>query len=319
MSVSNFRRLIVVNVLLLVPTLVFLYTAVRLVPLVIQYIDSLNISVVQVNPEYGKLAFVVLSRKIGQNVLDKDKIFVFKKQDFNSIRKHIFLSSLDRRSLDVLQEKSISHGEITYNSQPVLLQGKNGYPVATLQVENVREGTIEIMFYNSELSIDHWQVMLYSILMAVSFLIVTGSQVGISDYTQRVVFHEARGLTYLFKSIRGSFLQSITISLLYCIVFGAVIANIYFYMFVMTTDFSVFIAAVNFWMIIFFFFILLWVYPLFVLNRGESILKVMKKSLYLSFDNFQFTLDSLLFVFGVRRTFFFFKYGIKGHFFSISK
>ena len=51
---------------------------------------------------------------------------------------------------------------------------------------------------------------------------------------------------------------------------------------------SVFIAALNFWMLVFFLIALLWAYTLMILNRNESLFKVVKKSLYISFDNLEY-------------------------------
>ena len=42
-------------------------------------------------------------------------------------------------------------------------------------------------------------------------------------------------------------------------------------------------------MLVFFLIALLWAYPLMILNRNESLFKVVKKSLYISFDNLEYT------------------------------
>jgi uncharacterized membrane protein YesL len=86
------------------------------------------------------------------------------------------------------------------------------------------------------------------------------------------------------------------VAFFFFVVTGAIAVNIYFYIFIISSDISVFIAALNFWMLVFFVFILFWVYPLLVLNRDESVWRVMKKSLFISFDNFTFTLRSLLYL-----------------------
>jgi uncharacterized membrane protein YesL len=123
---------------------------------------------------------------------------------------------------------------------------------------------------------------------------LTGSLGGVSDYTQRVVFHEMKSFGYLVKAIRRFFWRSLLMSVFFTVVVGAIGTNIYFY--IVGNDMSVFIAAINCWMLLFFIFILYWVYPLLILNRDESIWRVIKKSLFVSFDNFEFTIDCLVFL-----------------------
>lgn len=297
LSLNNIRKLILVNLMVMIPAVIFIYTAVQLVPMVIRYIDSLNISILEVSPEYRRLALVVVSKKPDDNLWHNVQAYLFDRKGFNSIRKHIFLSAFNEDSVNILQHKALASGEILHKNKPVTLRGNTGEKVVTFNIENVGEGNIEILFYNTGASPDRREVIFYSILMAVSFFLISGSFGGISDYTQRMVFHEARGFGYLLKSIRENFVRSVIISCIISVVIGAVAANIYFYIFIMSTDISVIIAAINFWMLIFFLFILLWVYPLSVLSKGESVWKVIKKSLFVSFDNFEFTLKALFFLF----------------------
>ena len=130
-------------------------------------------------------------------------------------------------------------------------------------------------------------------LLFLSWIVVSGSFGGINDFTQRIVFHEPKRFGYLFHAIRKHFLRSLSVSLFFCVVIGAVVANVYFYIFIVASDISVFIAAINVWMFLFFLLVLFWVYPLLVLSQEESIWKVMKKSLFVSFDNFLYTLKAL--------------------------
>jgi|GEM_PF-1456328 len=296
-SLSNMKKLIVVNLILLVPLAVFCYTLVQLIPLVVRYIDSMNISVLYVHPDYNKLAVVVIGNRSNSAEQMDHQVYVFERKVLSPIRKYIFLSELKENSRQVLRQKSLAYGEVQYPKQTITLQGKDGQTVITFKVEDVREGSIEILFYNSLFPLPDRMVFLYTSLLIVSFFIISGSLGGISDYTQRVVFHETKGFSYLFKSIRKSFGRSVLICLFFSIIIGAVVANIYFYIFIMSADISVFIAAINFWMLVFFLFILLWVFPIFAMSGDESIWKVMKKSLFISFDNFDFTLITLLVLF----------------------
>ena len=295
-SLSNMKRLVFINLIFLIPILVFLYTLIQLVPLVIRCLDSMNVSVLYVNPEYKKLAVVIISKKTGAEGRIND-VYIFDRKAFNPVRKHIFLSELDENSLNILRENALVFGEIYYPNQQVSLESKTGEKIITFRVENVREGSIEVLFYNFVTPTDKGLVVIYSTLMVLSFLLISGSLGGIIDYTQRVVFHETKGFSYLFKSIKKNFARSVIITLFFSIITGAVVSNIYFYIFIMSADISVFIAAINFWMLIFFIFILLWVFPLFVMSKGESVWKIMKKSLFVSFDNFDFTIDALFFLF----------------------
>ena len=269
-----------VNLLIFLPLLTFFYSTIKLVPMLIRYIDSLNISVLEADPSYAKLAIIVVSKGQGGGLTQFDRVYVFKKSDFNSIRKFVFLSSFDKSSIDMLEEKSLAYGDILKINSLITLTGPSGRDL----VNTKPHGKGRPFFINLT-------------LLIVSFFLITGSIGGISDYTQRVVFHEPKRFGYIFRSIKNNFFQSVIISCLIFIVIGAVAANIYFYIFDLSTDISVIIAAINFWMLIFFLFILLWVYPLYVLSNEDTVWRVIKKSLFLSFDNFEFTLAALFYLF----------------------
>jgi hypothetical protein len=253
----------------------------------------MNISVLYAHPGYRGFAVVIISQAQSERKQRND-VYVFNRKLFNSLRKHIFLSDIEETSLRILQENALAHGEIQFPNQPITLENESGQKIISFTIENIREGTIEILFYNITNPKERDRVIINVIIMTFCYLIIAGSLVGINDYTQRVVFHETRGFSYLFKSIGRSFTRSFIISLFFSVIIGAVAANIYFYIFIMSADISVFIAAINFWMLVFFLFILLWVFPLSVMNRDDSIWKAMKKSLFVSFDNFTFTLRALL-------------------------
>ena len=296
LSLSNMKRLVFVNLIFLIPIVIFIYTCIQLIPLAVRYIDSMNILVLYAHPDYESLAVVVVSKKISEKE-QKNDAYVFERKTFTSLRKHIFLSDISEPSLLILRQNALAYGEIQYPNQKLTLKDKNGQGIITFTIEHVREGTIEILFYNYTVPMERSLIFLYSALLTLCFLIISGSLIGINDYTQRVVFHETKGFSYLFRSIWKNFGRSVLISLFFTIIIGAVAANIYFYIFIMSADISVFIAAINFWMLIFFLFILLWVFPLSVMNMDESVWRVMKKSLFVAFDNFGNTLDALFFLF----------------------
>jgi hypothetical protein len=294
LSMSNVKRLVLVNIVFFPLLSVFLYCFIHVLPVVVHYIDSMNISVLQVYSDYGKLAIVV----VGSQGMDGDHdVYVFEKKTLNRLRRHLFARELDGSSKQTLRRESIAYGVIKYPKQQITLLGKGDEPVITLRVESVKEGSIEILFYNSRIPGAEQLLVIYVVGLTVSFLLLAGSFCGINDYTQRVVFHETRGLSYLFRSILRSFGRSMIITVFFSVIIGAIIANIYFYIFIMSTDVSVFIAAINFWMLVFFLLILLWVFPISAISRDESLWRVMKKSLFVSFDNFDFTLRALLLLF----------------------
>ena len=296
-SAGNIKKLILVNLLVFLPLLTFFYSTIKLVPMLIRYIDSLNISVLEADPSYAKLAIIVVSKGQGGGLTQFDRVYVFKKSDFNSIRKFVFLSSFDKSSIDMLEEKSLAYGDILKINSLITLTGPSGRDLVTFKIEDISDGNVEILFLNTKPHGKGRPFFINLTLLIVSFFLITGSIGGISDYTQRVVFHEPKRFGYIFRSIKNNFFQSVIISCLIFIVIGAVAANIYFYIFVLSTDISVIIAAINFWMLIFFLFILLWVYPLYVLSNEDTVWRVIKKSLFLSFDNFEFTLAALFYLF----------------------
>ncbi len=288
LSRSNVKRFLIVNLILLIPLLGFIYGLVRIVPYGIGYLDSFNISVVQVHVPYDKLAIAVVSGEDG-------RVYVFKRQDFNIARRYLFSYRDD--SISTLEKIAIGYSDLPNFGESLTVRGTNEEPLLTLLVEGTKENVIQILFFNSEKTLDNSRLYLYGVMLFFSFIFLFGSLGGVSDFTQRVVFHETRDFGYLFRSIRRYFWRSLSVSLFFSVVIGAIATNIYFYIFIISNDISVFIAALNFWMLVFFIFILFWVYPFIILNRDESIWKVMKKSLFVSFDNFEFTLDSLLFLF----------------------
>ena len=60
-TLSNVKSLVMINLILLIPALIFLYTLVKIVPVVLRYIDTMNVSVLGTSPEYKRLAVVVFS------------------------------------------------------------------------------------------------------------------------------------------------------------------------------------------------------------------------------------------------------------------
>jgi hypothetical protein len=256
-------------------------------------VDSLDVSITDVAPRYRKLAVVILWGR-------GDRVYVFEKDDLRGIRRHVFLSGSREESVRVLEAAAVATGSVvSYRGAPFSLYGISGEYVLTLRVRNVREGSIEFVFYNGWKPIPPSTLALYTVILAASFIFLTGCLGGVAEYTQRVVFHETKGLSFLFVSIRRNFFRSVVVALAITAVLGAVAANIYFYIFMLSTDVSVFIAAVNFWMLVFFFIALLWTYPLMILNREESLWSVVKKSLYISFDNLEYSLLILLAVFAM--------------------
>jgi uncharacterized membrane protein YesL len=291
-SVSNLRKFLLINGILFIPAALVLFSLFQLIPALIHYVDSLNVSVTDVAPRYQKLAVVILWGR-------EDRVYVFEKRVLGGVRRHVFLSGAREESARLLERAAIATGSVESYRAPFPLYGKSGEYVLTLQIRSVREGSIEFLFYDGWKPIPTSKVLLYSVILAVSFLFLSGTLGGITDYTQRVVFHEMKGLAFLFVSIRRNFFRSILVAVALTVVLGAVAANIYFYIFMLSTDVSVFIAAVNFWMLVFFFIALLWTYPLMILNREESLWSVVKKSLYISFDNLEYSLITLLYAFAM--------------------
>jgi len=286
LSQSNLKRLVLVNLLLLLPLAGLVYSLNRLVPRVIGFLDSFNVSIGWVREGYDRLAVAVVTG-------EEDWVYVFQREDFTRLRRYLFYPDPKNRS--ILRSEALGSGVIRLYGQPQTIPGKDGAPLITCTLEGAKENVIQVLFFKRGTVTESSHLAGYITLFAGSFLLFFGSLGGVSDYTQRVVFHEMKSFSYLFRSIKRFFWRSIQVSLFFAIVVGAIGTNIYFYIFIISGDLSVFIAALNFWMLIFFFFILFWVFPLLILNRDESVWRVMKKSLFVSLDNFEFTMDCLIF------------------------
>ncbi|UCB45193.1 MAG: hypothetical protein JSV25_13395 [Spirochaetota bacterium] len=288
LTFNNMRNFILINLILLAPTLLLLYTLVRMVPVGIHYIDTMNISVLDANPEYRRLAVVVISPGRLDRGKRGDLVYIFERDAFNKVRKSVFLGDHA-----VLEIEALGLSTIPFSNEPLKVKDKNGEEVATLRIDSVKEGAVEVIFHNDRTGLSRQSIVIHAVLMVLSFIALAGALGGINDYTQRIVFHEPKNLRYLFRAIKRHFLRSLSVSLFFSIVIGAIAANVYFYIFIISSDISVFIAAINLWMFLFFLLVLFWVYPLLVLSREESIWKVMKKSLFVSFDNFMYTMEAL--------------------------
>jgi len=287
LSQSNIRRFIFLNLMLLIPLSGLVYSLYVLIPQGIRYLDSFNVTVEWLHEGYDKLAITIATG-------DKDRIYLFTRKDFNRIRRHLFEG--DTQGHSALEEASLGYTKLHFFGEPHTILDKEGKPLARVHVEVVKNNVIQVFFFRRGSAIDRKGILFHIILFAASFLLLFGSLGGVSDYTQRVVFHEMKSFGYLLEAIRRFFWRSLLVSAFFTVVVGAIGTNIYFYMFIVNNDLSVFIAAINVWMLVFFIFILHWVYPLLILNRDESIWRVMKKSLFVSFDNFEFTLDCLSFL-----------------------
>lgn len=296
LSQSNIKRFLIVNILLLLPFGTFIYALIQLIPIAVSSINSFNVSVEHVSPEYEKLAIVIRSGRRENGDFDQGRVYVFTRRDFNRLRRYVFLSRSDSQSDAILEDKSLGFSNISFFTSSITINDKSGNPLVTLGFENPGEDVLEILLVTSNPAPGRLRIIANLLLLVAGFTLTFGSLGGVSDYTQRVVFHEAKDFAYFFQSLRRYFIRSFTLGLFFAIVFCAVVLNIYFYIFLISNDISVFIAAVNFWMLVFFIFIFLWVYPLFILNRDESIWRVMRKSLFISFDNFDFTFRSLALV-----------------------
>jgi hypothetical protein len=273
--------------MLLIPLSGLVYSLYVLVPQGIGYLDSFNISVEWLHEGYDRMTITIVTG-------EKDRIYLQTRRDFNKTRRHLFIGS--EESHRMLEQASLGYANLQFFGEPHIIHDRQGNPLARVNVEVVKDDVIQVLFFRRGSVLGGRDVVLHLVLFAVSFILLFGSLGGVSDYTQRVVFHEMKSFVYLWGAIRRFFWRSLLVSFFFTVVVGAITTNIYFYMFIVNNDLSVFIAAINFWMLIFFIFILYWVYPLLILNRDESIWRVMKKSLFVSFDNFEFTLDCLSFL-----------------------
>jgi len=296
-----------INLLFLLPSLLFAYSLVRIVPVMLHYINTLNVSVLHAAPRYDGLAVVVMSPSIGRTpgtrgagsaaafrarVNDygtggRECVYVFKREDFRRVRKAVFMNDGD-----TLAKRALGSADVPLSNEPIVIRDQEGEAVATVRVESVKSGTVELLFYRARRK-EPGRPLLYGLLLFSGWVIVSGALGGINDYTQRIVFHEPKNFGYLLYAVKRHFARSLVVSLFFSVTIGAVCANIYFYIFIVASDVSVFIAAINVWMLLFFLLVLFWVYPLLVLGGDESVWKIMKKSLFLSFDNFTFSLRGI--------------------------
>lgn len=296
------------NVLFFIPTLLFCYSLVRIVPVMLSYINTLNVSVLSAAAEYDKLVVAVISpaarreaaggrsaRSVLQSAGTEEKyedgrehVYVFARKDFRGVRSHVF-----RNDGEALRRRAIGTAEVPLSNEPAVVRDKEGRTVATVRVESMKQGSVEVLFYRAKPLLPTARPLLHLLLLLTGWTAVSGALGGINDYTQRVVFHEPKGFRYLLHAVRKHFGRSLLVSLFFSVTIGAVCANIYFYIFLVASDVSVFIAAINVWMLLFFLLVLFWVYPLLVLDSDESVWRIMKKSLFVSFDNFTFTLRGI--------------------------
>jgi hypothetical protein len=286
LSQSNLKRFVTVNLLLLLPLSGLCFSLYELVPRALRLLDSFNIGVEWVREGHDRLVIAVVTGKL-------DRVYVFQREDFNGLRRYLFSSPEENR--DLLEEAALASGVVLFYGKPQTFVGKNGEPLLTLTLEQSKENVIQVLYYRKDLSPYKPRLAFSLGLFLVSFVLLFGSLGGVSDFTQRVVFHEMKSFSYLFIAIGRFFWRSLLVSLFFAVVIGAIGTNVYFYIFIIAGDFSVFIAALNFWMLIFFLFILFWVFPLLILNLDESVWRVMKKSLFISLDNFEFTMDCFIF------------------------
>ena len=287
LSQSNMRRFLVLNLMLLFPLVGLVYSLYILVPQGARYLDSFNVDVEWLQEGHDRLVVTIVTG-------EKDRIYLLTRRDFNRTRRHLFTNSTQGHS--VLEKASLGYANLHFFGEPHTILDSEGNPLARVNVEVVKDNVIQVLFFKRDSAMGSREMLFHVLLFIVSFFLFFGSLGGISDYTQRVVFHEMKSFTYLWGAIRRFFWRSLLVSFFFMVVAGAIGTNIYFYMFIVNNDFSVFIAAINFWMLMFFIFILYWAYPLLILNRDESIWRVMKKSLFVSFDNFEFTLNCLSFL-----------------------
>jgi len=219
-----------------------------------------------VNPEYRRLTVVVISPERLYRGKRGDFVYIFEREAFNVVRKYVFLGDHS-----ILEKKALGFSAIPFSNEQLLVKDKNGEEIATLRIDSVKEGAVEVLFHNAKAGLGSRSIIIHDVLMILSFVALTGALRGINDYTQRIVFHEPKNFRYLFRAIKRHFFRSLSVSLFFMIVIGAIAANAYFYILIISSDISVFIAAINFWMFLFFLLVLFWIYPLLVLSREESI------------------------------------------------
>ncbi|MFW6181641.1 MAG: hypothetical protein ACOC8N_07820 [Spirochaetota bacterium] len=292
LSLNNLRRHLLLNLLLLVPLGMFAFSLYQLIPRFVQLMEGLSVSVQEVHTSEERLAVVVV-----HGPGSGEGVYVYPRERFNQVRGSLFRSAGDREAAAGAREQALGYREGVVYGEPFIVPDRRGEPVLTLYVEGAQENAVEILFLEGERERgDLLPGFLSWVLLGSGFVLLFGSLGGVTDFTQRVVFHETRRFGYFFGAVKAHFLRSLLVSLFFLVVTAAILVNIYFYIFIISSDFSVFIAALNFWMLVFFLYILFWVFPLLVLNREENVWRIMRKSLFISFDNFTFTLRSLVLV-----------------------
>jgi len=302
-SLSNIKKLLLVNLVFIIPLLIFIFALIQLVPFVVHYIDTMNVSILQVNPGYGKIVLVMDSfsgagEKNKVEEQNKDVwIYIFKKSDLNRARRYFFLDLAENKKRELLFEKAIGVNRLRTLEEPFSIKDKHGNNIITLALRGVSESSVEIFYINPDFFAEEKPLTLYIILIIVSYFLIAGCLGGIADYIQRIVFHETKKFGYLTKAVIKHFMKSLIIAFIFTLVVSATITNIYYYLFISGGHSSVFVAGINFWMLIFFIVIFIWVYPIMALGSDEPVWKMMRKSLFISFDNFDFTIKVLIFLF----------------------
>ena len=289
----NISRLLSLNLISIIPLGMMVLGLINTLPFIIDYFNSMNVAILDIKPEYNRVVFVVIAKggEKGDKLAD---LYLFKTKDFNSVRRYFFIPPYDKNKVDILSRKAIGKATVTFFGEPVVVKSRSGKPIATVWLSKIGKGTIEVMNYRKRKEWNQVSFAKNTILFLLGLILLGGMLGGLSEYGQRMVYHEARKFGYVFKAIRKHFVKSLVISIFLFIIIFAVAANIYFYVFLFSNDVSVFVAALNLWMLVFFMFILLWVFPLMVINSDESIWRLMRKSLFLSFDNFEYTVDVLM-------------------------
>ena len=291
----NFSRLVLLNLITMIPLGMMAFGLYNTLPSIIDYFNSMNMAILEVDPSYEKAVFIAIARDDSKsdNITD---LYMFEPEDFNSLRRYFFIPPYNKDKAEFLGEKAIGTAVVTFFDESITVKDKEGNPIATVWLSKVGKGTIEVMNYRKRREWNQMSFSQYTVLFLVGLILFGGMLGGISEYAQRMIYHEVRKFTYVFRAIWKHFVKSLVISIFLFIIFSIVVANIYLYIFLFSNDVSVFVAALNLWMLVFFMFILLWIFPFMVINSNESIWRLMRKSLFLSFDNFEYTVDVLLFV-----------------------
>ncbi len=296
---SNFKRFLVINFIALLPVFAIFYGAINIFPYLVDYFNSLNIAVLEVLPEYDKFIIVAIDKLDSKDPPDDAGtgvayLYVFKKDVFNRIRRYVFTNPYDSSVIGLLRSKAIGTAVVPFYGESVIIKDKNGKAFATIWIDRLQKGSIEIINYKKQREWSQRNFIYYTFLFLSGLIILGGLVGGIGEFVQRMVYHEVQKFSYIFAAITKNFFKSLVVFLFFFIISSAVFANIYFYIFIVSNEISVFVAAMNIWMFIFFLFILQWVLPLMVINSDESIWRTMKKSLFFSFDNFEFSMKVLV-------------------------